>query len=109
MRSFTAPPLRFMYCWGLTTVTGRPAAFPSPRSIPLSRRHPEKRWSFAASASTAQKPALWRVGSYSEPGFPRPTTTATSLTFLALGALFLLLLHELRLRRRAFLGRLRLL
>src|SRR2546426_8124276 len=63
-----------------------------------SRRHPVKRPSFRARRSTAMKPALCRVPSYSEPGLPRPTTTLGPLTLLAslfgLRGLFLLLLGD---------------
>src|SRR5262245_62913052 len=93
-----------MYCCGFARKASNRPARPRPRAIPPWCFQPEKRWSFAASASTAMNPALWRVAAYSSPGFPSPTTAVPSgvppaLTFLAslVRFLLLLLLHQLRL------------
>src|SRR6185295_8190125 len=81
--SRNASPLRFMKVCGFTTATVLRPARPSPRRRIPSRFHPVKRPSFFVRRSTALKPALCRVSSYSEPGLPRPRTTLASLTFLA--------------------------
>src|SRR5579872_5720269 len=43
-------------------------------SFPERRRSPWR----AASRATTSAPALWRVPSYSAPGFPRPTTSRSA-------------------------------
>src|SRR5580693_690690 len=68
----TAAPLRFIIVCGLASTTSLPAMLPSPtydfasgRVTRIPARPPN--------ASTAKKPQLCGVNSYSGPGFPRPT------------------------------------
>ena len=52
---------------------GRRAGWRAPPAPGSRARAPGARPAAPASASTHQKPALWRVASYSGPGLPRPT------------------------------------
>src|SRR6478736_5044838 len=75
-RGASAAPLRFMYVHGLKRRISSPCRRPAvlrawvPR---LKAPNPQRvaRW------SASQNPALWRVPSYSEPGFPSPTMART--------------------------------
>jgi hypothetical protein len=60
-----------MYVWGLISRTARSATVPDAIRNSHSRRHTPSDH-VAARWSASQKPALWRVSAYSEPGLPRP-------------------------------------
>src|SRR5712664_96276 len=78
----TARPLAFMKLCGRSS------------QAPLASWRPTSAWYFgsflndtpfaAANFSTSQKPALWRVRSYSLPGLPRPTRSRIKLLLLFL-------------------------
>src|SRR5579859_8015394 len=74
--AFTAEPLRFIYVCGLAS-TSLPASPAMASAIFAENRHllRKEQSIFSANRSSAAKPMLWRVPSYSRPGFPSPTTS----------------------------------
>src|SRR5688572_14568986 len=102
----TGCPLRFMNDCGRSSHEPLPVLPTSALNLGSLRRTTPFAW---ANFSTSQKPALWRVRSYSLPGFPRPTTSLITwrlpLLLVFLLALLSRLLGGLRGRLLASLGR----